>query len=281
MVRLDRLAARHGCCAEIFLKLEYFNPASSLKDRVAKIMLEEAEKTGKIKPHSDPPYTLVEASTGNLGVSLAFLAAQKGYKLTITAPEDIDEARKNQLRVMGAELVLTPKAQGLQGALRKAENIAKKTPYSCLTGQFTSNICTQAHYKSTGPELWQQCGGQIDVFVATIGSGGTISGVGRYLKERSKTVRVIGLEPLEPCNIEPKALNRSHFDETMKITRAEATETARELIREDGIFGGLSTGANIAAAIKIARSLGLRNRRIVCMAGDRAENYLCSALFKT
>lgn len=281
MVRLDRLAARHGCFAEIFLKLEYFNPASSIKDRVAKIMLEEAEKTGKIKPRSEPPYTLVEATTGNLGVSLAFLAAQKGLRLILTAPEDIDEARKNQLRTMGAELVLTPKGEGLRGALAEAEEIAKKTPYSCLTGQFTTNICSLAHYKTTGPELWHQCGGQVDVFVALIGSGGTISGVGRYLKERSKTVKIVGLEPLEHFNVETKALNRSYIDETMKISKQEAMETARELIRLDGIFGGVSTGANIAAAIKIAKSTGLRSRRIVCMASDRAENYLCSALFKS
>jgi cysteine synthase A len=280
MVRLDRLAARHGCFAEIFLKLEYFNPAFSSKDRVAKVMLEEAEKSGKIKPNFEPAYTLVEATNGNLGISLAFMAAQKGYKLVLAAPEDIDEARKNQLRVMGAELTLTPKSEGMRGALQEAEEIVKKTPYSFLTGQFTTNICNLAHYKTTGPELWHQCGGQVDVFVAMIGSGGTVSGVGRYLKERSKTVKIVGLEPLGNFNIEPKALNRSYLDETMKVTRREAIETAQELMRLDGIFGGLSTGANIAAAIKIARSSGLRSRRIVCMACGRAENYLCPPLLK-
>ncbi|MDR2892895.1 MAG: cysteine synthase A [Deltaproteobacteria bacterium] len=296
MVRLDNFVRRHEVSAEIFMKLEYFNPASSVKDRIAKAMVEDAEKKGLITPHSNPPHTLIEATSGNTGVGLAFMAATRGYRLILTMPENMSDERKKLLAGMGAELALTPAGEGMGGANREAEEIAKRTPFSFMPRQFSNPANPHAHYKSTGPEIWQQCGGQVDAFVSGIGTGGTISGVGRYLKERSKTVKIYGVEPDESpllsggqaathliqgigANFVPETLNRSIVDAYLRVPGEAAIETARELIAKEGLLCGISSGANAYAALLLAQKPEFRNRRIVCIACDTAERYISTGLF--
>ncbi|MDL2307282.1 cysteine synthase A [Desulfovibrio sp. OttesenSCG-928-C06] len=296
LIRLDRLCKKHGCFGEVVIKLEYLNPASSIKDRVARAMVDDAEKKGLLTPHSNPPHVIVEATSGNTGIGLAFIAASRGYRLILTMPESMSEERKNLLRGMGVELVLTPASEGMDGATREADAIATRTPYSFSPKQFENPTNPLAHYKGTGPEIWHQCGGQLDIFVAGIGTGGTVSGIGRYVKERSKTVRVFGVEPDESpllsegksgshliqgigANFVPENLDRKVMDGVLRVPGQKAIETARELIREHGILCGISSGANVHAALELARQPENRNKRIVTIACDTSERYLSTGLF--
>lgn len=295
MVRLNSLPQKYGCVGEIVMKLEYFNPAGSVKDRIAKSMIEDAENRKILKPHSGQ--TIVESTSGNTGIGLAFMAAIKGYKLIITMPESMSEERKNLLKGMGAELVLTPASGGMDGANSEAKRIVENTPGAVSLGQFINPANVKAHYTGTGPEIWQQCGSKIDIFVAGIGTGGTISGVGRYLKECSKTTKIYGVEPAESplisegrfaphliqgigANFIPEILDRSVLDGMIKVPGLQAIATARELIKEEGIIAGISSGANAYAALELAKLPENRGKRIACVACDTAERYLSTKLFK-
>lgn len=295
MIRLDALTQKHGCVAEIIMKLEYFNPAGSIKDRIAKSMVDDAETKGLLVSHSGQ--VIVESTSGNTGVGLAFIAALKGYKLILTMPESMSEERKNLLRGMGVELVLTPASGGMDAANAESARIVKITPGAVTLGQFSNPANVKAHYNGTGPEIWEQCGSKVDIFVASIGTGGTITGVGRYLKECSKTIKIYGVEPAESpmlsegrfaphliqgigTNFIPKILDRSVIDEMIQVPGLKAIETARELIATEGILCGISSGANAYAAIELARQPENRGKRIVCIACDTAERYLSTKLFK-
>lgn len=295
MIRLVTLPEKYGCVAEIVMKLEYFNPAGSIKDRIAKSMVEEAEARGALKPNSGQ--LIVEATSGNTGVGLAFMAAIKGYKLVIVMPENMSEERKHLLRGMGAELVLTPAAGGMDAANAEAARIVTATASAVSMEQFSNPANVKAHYKSTGPEMWQQCGSKIDIFVTGVGTGGTISGAGRYLKECSKTIKIYAVEPAESpmlsegrfgphliqgigANFIPEILDRSLIDDIIKVPGQSAIEMARELITKEGITCGISSGANAWAAIELAKRPENRGKRIACIACDTAERYLSTKLFQ-
>lgn len=294
MIRLAALPQKHGCLGEILMKLEYFNPAGSIKDRIAKTMVEDAEAKGLLTPHNGQ--SIVESTSGNTGVGLAFMAAIKGYRLIIAMPENMSDERKNLLKGMGAELVLTPAAGGMDAANAEARRIVETTPGAVALGQFSNPANVKAHYTGTGPEIWQQCGRKVDIFVTGIGTGGTISGIGRYLKECSKTVKIYGVEPAESpmlsegrsgphliqgigANFIPEILDRSVIDDIIQVPGIKAIETARELIKEEGILCGISSGANAYAAIELARRPENRGKRIACIACDTAERYLSTKLF--
>lgn len=294
MIRLDRLPKSHGCLGEIVMKLEYFNPAGSIKDRIAKSMIEAAESKGLLTPNSGQ--LIVESTSGNTGIGLAFFTALKGYKLVITMPESMSEERKNLLRGMGAELVLTPAAGGMEAAGEEAARIVRSTPGAVTLGQFSNPANVRAHYTGTGPEMWQQCGSKIDIFVTGIGTGGTISGAGRYLKECSKTIKIYGIEPAESpmisegryaphliqgigANFVPEILDRSLIDDIIKVPGLKAIDMARQLIRQEGITCGISSGANAYAAIELSKLPENRGKRIACIACDTAERYLSTKLF--
>lgn len=294
MIRLAALPDKYDCGAEIVMKLEYFNPAGSIKDRIAKSMVEDAESRGILKPHSGQ--TIVESTSGNTGVGLAFIAALKGYRLVIAMPESMSEERKNLLKGMGAELVLTPAAGGMEAAGAEAGRIVETTPGAVSLRQFSNPANVKAHYQGTGPEMWQQCGSKIDIFVTGIGTGGTVTGVGRYLRECSKTVKIYGVEPAESpllsegrfgphliqgigANFIPEILDVSVMDEVLRVPGLKAIELARELIKEEGILCGISSGANAYAAIELARRPENRGKRIACIACDTAERYLSTKLF--
>lgn len=297
MVRLSRICKKYECKAEVLMKLEYFNPASSIKDRVAKAMVDDAEKRKIIKPHANPPYTLVEATSGNTGIGLAFIAITRGYKLIIAMPENMSEERKKLLVGMGAELVLTPAAEGVSGAEKEVDRIVAQTANAVKMGQFSNPANTDAHYKGTAPEIWQQCRGKIDYFLTGIGTGGTITGVGKYLKECSKKIKILGVEPAESPllsegrsgphliqgigpNIIPDLLDRSLIDKIIPVPSEKAIETARDLIKEEGILCGISSGANAYAALELAKRPDMLGKRIVCIACDGADRYLSTKLFE-
>jgi len=294
MIRLDPLVQKHGCLAEIVMKLEYFNPGGSIKDRIAKSMVEDAESKGLLIPGSGQ--YLVEATTGNTGVGLAFMAVLRGYKMIVVMPENMSEERKVLLRGMGVELVLTSAVGGINEANVEAERIVKERG-AVMLDQSANPANVEAHYKGTGPEIWAQCGNKVDIFVAGIGTGGTITGVGRYLKKCSKTVKVYGVEPAESPrlsegrtgphliqgiggNLMPKILDRSLLDDVIQVSSSKAIETAKELIQLEGIFGGISSGANAYAAIGLAQKPENRDKRIVCIAPDTTERYLSTRLFQ-
>lgn len=295
MIRLERLTAKHGCVAEIIMKLEYFNPAGSVKDRIARFMVEDAESRGLLTPGSGQ--AIVESTSGNTGVGLAFMAALRGYKLIIVMPENMSDERKNLLKGMGAELVLTPASGGMNAANAEAGRIVKETPGAFMPAQFENPANIKAHYNGTGPEIWEQCGRKVDVFVTGIGTGGTITGIGRYFKECSKTVRIYGVEPAESpmlsegkagphliqgigANFVPPLLDNSILDGIIPVPGLKAIETAKELIKEEGILCGISSGAGAYAAIELAKKKENQGKRIVCIACDTAERYLSTSLFQ-
>jgi cysteine synthase A len=291
MLRLESLRQRHGCLAEIFIKLEYLNPSGSMKDRVAKLMVDEAESRKVLTPHSGQ--TLVEATAGNTGVSLAFIAAIHGYKTVFTAPEEISAESKKFLAGLADDLVLTPASGGMSAALAEAESIARRIPGAVRLDQFSNPVNVKAHYSGTGPELWEQCGGKVDIFVGGIGSGGSITGIGRYLKECSKTVKIYGVEPEESpllsagrsgrhglhclgMNFVPPLLDRSLLDGIQAVSVAGALDGARELFRREGVMAGISSGAAIHVVLELARKPENRGKRIVCLACDGSARYLSS-----
>lgn len=280
--------------ARVLVKLERQNPAGSVKDRVALNMLNEAEAAGLIAPHDG--YTIIEPTSGNTGVGLAALAAARGYRLVIAMPETMSAERRALLAAYGAELVLTPGAQGMKGAIARAEELARETPKSWIAGQFTNPSNPKAHETTTGPEIWQDTDGAVDVFVAGVGTGGTITGVGRYLKRQNPAVRVVAVEPASspvlsggaagPHAIQgigagfvPSVLDTAVYDEIIPVVNEDALATGRILARKVGVLAGISSGAAVWAAFELAKRPENAGKTIVALLPDTGERYLSTALF--
>ena len=293
LVRLTRLPQQHGAGATILAKLEYFNPAGSVKDRIGSAMIAAMEKAGFINKDT----VLIEPTSGNTGIALAFVAAAKGYRLKLVMPESMSIERRRMLAFLGAELVLTPAAQGMKGAIATAEEINRSTSNSVIPQQFKNLANPEIHRRTTAEEIWNDTNGNIDLFVAGVGTGGTITGVGQVLKPRKPSLRVIAVEPEEspvlgggqhtPHRIQgigagfvPDILDRSVIDEIMRVNGAKAIETSRELARLEGIPGGISSGAAVAVAVELARRAENAGKTIVAIVPSFAERYLSTALFE-
>ena len=293
VVRIGRTAKDAGAKAEVLLKLEFFNPLASVKDRIGVSLIDSLEAEGKIKPGS----VLVEPTSGNTGIALAFVAAARGYRLILTMPESMSIERRKLLAFLGAELVLTPAEKGMKGAIAKADEIVAATPGAVIPGQFTNPANPAVHVQTTAEEIWSDTGGKLDVMVAGIGTGGTITGCGQVLKKRIPGLKVVAVEPAAspvlsggqpgPHKIQgigagfaPAVLDTKIYDEIVKIENDTAFATARKLAKLDGIPGGISTGANVAAAFEIAKRPGMEGKRILTFAPSFAERYLSTALFE-
>lgn len=293
LMRLERYGRACGLEAELVAKLEAFNPAGSAKDRVALAMIEAAEKQGKIKPGA----TLIEPTSGNTGIGLALAATVKGYKLILTMPDTMSAERRSLLKAYGAELVLTDGALGMQGAVEKAGEIAARTPGSFIPGQFENPANPAAHRATTGPEIWRDTEGALDAFVAGVGTGGTLSGVGEYLKAQSKAIAIVAVEPAASplleggkagphglqgigANFIPQTLDRQVYDEVLGIRDEEAVEACRLLAQTEGVLAGISSGAALWGATLLARRPAYRGKRIVVLLPDSGERYLSGGLFE-
>ncbi len=290
LVRLNRMT--EGCLAEVVVKLEFYNPLSSIKDRIALNMIDEAERAGLIRPGT----VLVEPTSGNTGVGLAFVCAVRGYHLILTMPESMSVERRMLLAAMGAELVLTPAAKGMAGAVAEAERILSSMEDAFMPGQFVNPANPAMHERTTAEELWRDTDGRIDALVAGVGTGGTITGVGRTLKRRKEGFMAVAVEPAaSPLlsqgtagphkiqgigpNFVPEVLNRKVIDRIVTVTNEDAMATARVLAREEGILAGISSGANVWAALQLAREPQMEGKLIVAIVCDTGERYLSTELF--
>ncbi len=292
MVELKLPALNAKGKVRVLLKLEYFNPLSSIKDRVGRAMVEQAEAAGLL----DRNTYIIEATSGNTGISLAFIAASRGYRLILTMPESMSVERQNMLRALGATVVLTPASQRMDGAIQKAESLAAELPFAWVPRQFENPANPRVHELTTGPEIWHDAGGEIDVFVAGVGTGGTITGVSRFLHAQNAGIRTIAVEPAEspvlsggkpaPHRIQgigagfvPKNLDRTRINEIQTVTYDDAVSWTRRLAQEAGILAGISTGANLSAVAKIARRADLEGKTIVTVAASAGERYLTTGVF--
>lgn len=292
LIELTRLEAQYGLQARLLAKAEYFNPAGSVKDRTALYLLNDAERRGLLTPQS----VIIEPTSGNTGVALAALAAVRGYRIIIVMPENKSIERRRLMQGYGAELVLTPASEDMPGAIARAEELAKQIPGSVLTGQFVNPANAQAHYETTGPEIWADTEGRTDIFVAGIGTGGTITGVGRYLREQNPAVRIVGVEPAgsavlsggEPgphklqglgAGFVPQVLDTSVYHEIIAVSDDAAIDTARELARKEGLQTGISSGAALWAALQVASRPESARKNVVVLLPDTAERYFSTALF--
>ena len=293
LVRLSGYGRKRRLKADILAKLEYMNPAGSVKDRVALYMLRDAEQKGFLKPET----TVIEPTSGNTCIGLAAIAAARGYRTVIVMPDTMSVERRNILRAYGAEIVLTDGALGMKGTIAKAQELAEQLPDSFIPGQFTNQANPQAHYETTGPEIWDDTGGAADILVAGVGTGGTLTGAGRYLKERNPAVQVIAVEPKDSpvlsggragahklqgigAGFLPLTLDTAVYDEVIAVTTEEAADACRMLAREDGILAGISSGAALWAADILARRSGNRGKNIVVIIPDSGEKYLSGSLFR-
>lgn len=292
MMRLEALAKSEGAKANIIAKLEYFNPAGSVKDRVAFNMITEAEKSGKLKPGA----TIIEPTSGNTGIGLAAVGAARGYKVILTMPETMSVERRNLVKAFGAEVVLTDGSKGMSGAIEKANELKKRIYGAIIAGQFENPANPQAHYETTGPEIWRDTEGKIDIFVAGIGTGGTVSGVGKYLKEQNPDIKIIGVEPASSpvltqghggahkiqgigAGFVPETLNRDVIDEVITCTDKAAYETGNKIAKAHGILVGISSGAAVWAAIEISKRPEFSGKNIVALLPDTGDRYLSTGMF--
>ena len=292
LVEVCRIEEKEQLAARLLVKLEYLNPAGSVKDRAGKAMIEDAEGRGLIVPGA----TLIEPTSGNTGIGLAVAAAIKGYKLILTMPDTMSVERRNILKAYGAEIVLTEGAKGMSGAIEKAQELAAQIPGSFIPGQFDNQANCQAHRDTTGPEIWQDTDGQVDIFVATVGTGGTLTGTGEYLKEQNPQIQVVAVEPADSpllsggkaaphaiqgigANFVPSILNTKLYDEVICVTGDDAYATSKMLTRTEGILTGISSGAALWAGIQLAKRQENAGKTIVVLLPDSGDRYYSTPLF--
>ncbi len=292
LLELSRIESAHNLQAKIIAKLEYFNPAGSVKDRVAKAMIEDAERAGKLKPGS----VIIEPTSGNTGIGLASVAAARGYKAIIVMPETMSVERRQLMKAYGAEVVLSDGSKGMKGAIAKAQELAEATPNSFIPGQFVNPANPKAHLETTGPEIFEDTDGQVDIFVAGVGTGGTVTGVGKYLKSKKPGVKIVAVEPASsavlstgvpgPHKIQgigagfvPDVLDTKIYDEIIPVSNEDAFATGREVGRSEGVLVGISSGAALWAAIELAKRAENKGKTIVVLLPDTGDRYLSTSLF--
>ncbi len=293
ILKLNNFSKSEGVAANIFAKLEYFNPAGSVKDRIAYAMISDAEAKGELKPGA----TIIEPTSGNTGIGLASVGTAKGYKVILTMPETMSVERRNLVKAYGAEVVLTEGAKGMKGAIEKANELKEQTPGSVILGQFVNPANPKAHYETTGPEIWADTEGKVDAFIAGVGTGGTLSGVGKYLKDKNPNVKIFAVEPqTSPVLSEghggahkiqgigagfvPDTLNISVYDEVIPVPNEAAFETGNKIAKTEGILVGISSGAAVWAAEQLAKRDEFKGKNIVVLLPDTGDRYLSTDLFK-
>ena len=293
LLKLNRFAAEEECGGTILAKLEYLNPAVSAKDRAALFMVNDAEKRGVLKPGG----TVIEPTSGNTGIGLAMVAVSRGYRVIIVMPDSMSKERRTLMTAYGAELVLTPGGEGMKGAIEKAESLKEEIPGSFILGQFENPANAEAHYRTTGPEIWEDTEGRVGLFVAGVGTGGTVTGVGRYLKEQNPEVKIIAVEPASSpllskgyagphglqgigANFVPELLDREIYDEVITVTEEEAFGAARTLAKTEGILCGISSGAALFAGETLAKRKENTGKNIVVLLPDTGDRYLSTALYE-
>jgi cysteine synthase A len=292
LLELTHVEASNNLEAKILAKLEYFNPAGSVKDRIAKAMLDDAEKSGKLKPGA----VIIEPTSGNTGIGLASVAAARGYRIIIVMPETMSVERRQLMKAYGAELVLTEGAKGMKGAIARADELAKEIPNSFIPGQFVNPANPAAHRATTGPEIWEDTDGKVDIFVAGVGTGGTVTGVGEFLKEKNPNVKVVAVEPASSpvlskgvagshkiqgigAGFVPDTLNTKVYDEIIAVENEAAFEAGREIGKKEGVLVGISSGAALWAAKELAKRPENKGKTIVALLPDTGDRYLSTALF--
>ena len=291
LVRLNRLD--EGLPGNVAVKLEFYNPAGSVKDRIGRAIIDAAEESGALKPGG----TIVEGTSGNTGIALAMVGAARGYRVILTMPETMSAERRVLLRAYGAQIVLTPGTEGMRGAVEKAKEIVANTENAILASQFSNEANPAIHYKTTGPEIWEATDGKVDIFVAGIGTGGTISGSGKYLKEQNPNIKVVAVEPKDSpllsedrvgphkiqglgANFVPETLDRGIYDSVTAVSAEDAMRTSRQLATQEGILGGISSGAAVWAALEEAKKSENKDKLIVAIVPDFGERYISTALYE-